>query len=102
MILQDNLIERVVSIKEALSIPYPKPLQEWIDGFKRDLHPEREIEIWEGIAERYINFIKGKHFTLAQHKEIFKFYLCATVMTKEDLEKELEGSHLLNGNFKTK
>jgi len=95
--LPGDLIERVARIKESLSIPYPKPLYEWIDGFKCDLHPEKEIEIWEWIVKHYTDFTKGKRFTLEQHKGILKFYLSSTVMTKEDLERSL-----LNGNFETK
>ena len=32
--------------------------EEWLDGFKRDLNPENEVEIWEDMATAYSKFLK--------------------------------------------
>ena len=32
-------------------------LGEWVEGFQRDLHPEHEVIIWEGIARAIVTFL---------------------------------------------
>jgi hypothetical protein len=47
------LTERIKNFMAILTEVFDKPLQEVIDGFRRDAHPEREVEVWEKIAHHY-------------------------------------------------
>ena len=45
--LPDELISRVRLIRAALLSVYPNSMEFWLDGFKRDVHPDQEIMWWE-------------------------------------------------------
>jgi hypothetical protein len=51
--LSTDQLRRVARLREVLSEAYPMTMEAWIDGFLRDLDPEREIRILEAIAAVY-------------------------------------------------
>lgn len=51
--LPPELVERIKKIQALLAEVDPTPLDKVIEDFRRDLHPEREVAIWEKIAADY-------------------------------------------------
>jgi len=51
--LSDEQIERIRAFKEILSEHDPTSLSKAIDNFRRDDHPEPQIQIWEAMAAAY-------------------------------------------------
>ena len=49
-VLPEDLFLRIKAFKEILAGVDNMTLDEVIDDFKRDAHPEREIAVWERIA----------------------------------------------------
>jgi len=57
--LPSHLLRRANELFNAFQIPDGKRFinflkqsrQEWCDGFKRDVHPDREIKVWEKILK---------------------------------------------------
>jgi hypothetical protein len=66
------------TIMEPLSEVYPKTLNQWEDGFRRDRHAEREIAIWEIIAQRYTAFVDANKLNKKQRKEVFQLMVRCT------------------------
>ncbi|WP_315725638.1 MULTISPECIES: toll/interleukin-1 receptor domain-containing protein [unclassified Bradyrhizobium] len=52
--LSSELLSRVRLIRAALLEVHPLSMEAWIDGFRRDTNPDREIAIWERIASTYL------------------------------------------------
>lgn len=67
-----NLISRIRLIRAALIKIYPHSMQFWIDGFRGDAHPSREIRIWENIASCYIEYCSMTILTEEQHNKVFE------------------------------
>lgn len=55
--LPDDLLRRIRAFKEILAEVDTTPLADVIDDFRRDVHPEREIAVWEHIANAYQLFL---------------------------------------------
>ncbi len=51
--LSDELVERIKRLYPNANEVMPMSLNKWIDGFCYDMHPEKEVEIWEAMIERY-------------------------------------------------
>lgn len=66
-----NLISRVRLIRAALLGVYPHSMQFWIDGFRGDAHPSREIRIWEHVASCYIEYCAMTRLTEEQQQKVF-------------------------------
>ena len=57
--LDAGLLARIAAIHEALHDVLPGTLAEWVDDFRRDMHPEIEVEIWEQIVANYLGPTTG-------------------------------------------
>lgn len=51
--LPDDLVKRIVSLKNIFSDVVPDPINDWIEDFRRDHNPENEVVIWEAMAKEY-------------------------------------------------
>jgi hypothetical protein len=60
-----------------------------IDDFRRDMHPENEIVIWEGIAAIYLKLTTNAKLEKDQKKEIFEALLMNSfrALTVEEFSK---------------
>lgn len=56
-VLTDDQVRRIRLIRAALWEVYPKTMEFWLDGFRRDAHPEPEIAWWEHLAACYLEFV---------------------------------------------
>jgi len=72
--LPADLERRIRLIQGALYEVLPISLDETIENFKRDVHPEREVEHWEAIAGAYLQLVHELSVDSPEaRKEIFAF-----------------------------
>jgi hypothetical protein len=74
VVLPDWFIERVKVFKATLAGVEPSALEETLRSFQRDTNRERELEIWERIAETYRVYISEdriREFETAPRREKF-------------------------------
>lgn len=71
--LPEGLIQRIEKLKDVFNEVCPRSLDEWIEGFRADMHPEREIAIWEKMAERFEQLCKKRRAgTETERRQIFR------------------------------
>jgi hypothetical protein len=58
--LSDEMVSRVRAIRAALLRVYPQTMGVWLDGFKRDMHPEKEILWWEHLSACFLEYFWTK------------------------------------------
>ena len=74
--LPEDFIRRVRAFKALLADVDESPLAEILDDFKRDAHPERELVIWERIANTYALFVSHEGIKdLPTKKEVLSVLL---------------------------
>ena len=49
--LSEVLVDRIKRLHPIVNEVIPMSLEEWIDGFNYDMHPEQEVQIWERMME---------------------------------------------------
>jgi hypothetical protein len=73
--LSDELVSRVRAIRAALLQVYPQSMELWLDGFKRDAHPEKEILWWEHLSACFLEYFWTKCQNDKQAKSAFRLLL---------------------------
>ena len=75
--LPDGLISRIRLIRASLLGAYTHSMTFWIDGFRRDAHPTKNIQVWENIGSVYREYVSMAPvmLTTEQHKAIFNYIL---------------------------
>jgi hypothetical protein len=97
--LSPELLERVQKIKVTLDEVYPKTIEFWEDGFCRDMHPDREITIWERIASVY-NWSKDFGKTLEARREIYRLVLACSSSSERHVLQVLDIKAISRGTAK--
>ena len=69
--LSPEQIARLSRLAEALDEVYPLNREEWVDGFLRDLDPEREMRILEAVAVTYQHFTSAGGMATANKKHLY-------------------------------
>ena len=59
------------------------PLEAWLDAFRKEEDPAREIAIWQKIAAIYTDFLKGRQSTLDYKREVFKLLIACSSMPRQ-------------------
>ena len=85
--LPENLMNRIRLIRASLLSGNPHTYNFWVDGFKCDLHPEREIEYWEAVSFFYLEAIQASRVDPKEYPKIFE--LIAQI-TQGGISKENE------------
>lgn len=84
-ILPFNLVCRVRLIRAALLSVYVRSMDHWIEGFRGDAHPSREIRIWEHVAACYLEYVSVTELTADQRKAVFDVFLSMSLGVSEDV-----------------
>ena len=83
-VLPDDFIERIKAFKETLGDVDGVSLEQTIDNFKRDTHPENELVIWERIASTFQIFLSHNPTTdPAIRTDIFAVLVGASMGNEE-------------------
>ena len=62
-------------IKESLKDVVSQSMEEWLDGFYRDLNPEKEIMLWGYVTKMYDKYSKKYNADEKLKNEIFSVIL---------------------------
>ncbi len=92
--LPGELLARIKAVHETFADVDGTPLEKWIDDFKRDLDPERNISIWEDMQVAYNSYCNDRELPLEKRKEVFKIVLMRSMMPDEDVLARLELEHV--------
>lgn len=86
-VLPNKLVNRIEILACVLQEQFPQSTEKWMEGFQRDAHPTREVEIWEDIATRYKRAISKGEVTVEQRESVFKALLTASLGNHTEADK---------------
>lgn len=64
------LMAEIERIKQALDDVYPMSIQEWVDGFRKDMNPEKEVAWWLHVVTVFSAQAAG--LSIEERKRIFR------------------------------
>ncbi|MDB6112991.1 MAG: hypothetical protein JWR69_4741 [Pedosphaera sp.] len=88
--LAEDQISRVQSVQKVFSEVDPSPIEKWMEDFKRDANPERELAIWEGMASAFAAYTASNSLTLGGKKEVFQVVLLRSGASDDEVLKHLD------------
>ena len=59
-------------------------MQQWVEGFQRDINPESEIAIWEAIANALKGFAETRNLDLEARRESLVLLLVRSSRDAQD------------------
>ena len=92
--LSPEQIQKIKIIHQTFSEVDESTLEQMINDFKRDLHPENEIEIWLRMANAYKGYLSKNKKNPEEKKEVFKLILSRSMMNAEEAVENSELKYL--------
>jgi hypothetical protein len=99
--LTPEQIQRLRKIHDTLNEVDPSDFDKMVEDFKRDLHPDREILIWEQIVAAYQSYCSTRRLTLPAKQDVLRILLARSDMPEEEALKGLPLSVLTVAEAKT-
>jgi len=88
-ILHDTLtskqIENISYLYDTFKEVDPKAKEKWLEDFKRDLNPDKEIETWLMMASAYNSYCEGKNIGIDTKNEVFKIVLLRSSIPENEV-----------------
>lgn len=86
--LSDEQMARIRALQEVFVELDGQTVQQWVDSFKRDVDPDRELQIWERMAKAYRAYCDGKQLSVAAKNDVYGVVLLRSMASeKEVLER---------------
>ena len=82
------LISRIENIAGMLAEVNSQPVGEWVEDFRRDQNPEKEVVVWEAMAAAYSVFTKDRSLSVKAKKEAFALLLMRSMNDERSVLNE--------------
>ena len=92
--LTEEQMARLRVLQETLEEVFPSPIEDWVDSFKREQYPERELRIWEAIAKAYVSYCSKRELNLERKKEIYEIILVRSMLSEEETLQQVDLKYL--------
>ena len=103
-IIHENLsadqIAKITHLKKVFEEVDPTPLNKWIEDFSRDHNPDREIKIWEGMAQPFESFAEKRTLSIQAKKEVYQVVLLRSGASDEETLKHMKPTELSEADIR--
>jgi len=103
--LTEEQISRVKVIATIFSFIHPenpewRDVDDWVESFTKDAHPEVEIRIWENMAKAYIKFSQSEKLNDLEKLEAYEYIQRRSQSSKKKVKSIFHRLHLSKRKFK--
>jgi hypothetical protein len=83
--LSPNQMERIRKLRNTLAEVEHSPIEKWVDNFKRDADPDKELTVWERIADGYTRHCSKKQLSIEAKKDVFRLMLLRSMASEQEV-----------------
>ena len=83
--LSPKQMERIYKLRNTLAEVEHSSIEKWIDNFKRDANPDKELAIWERIADGYKRYCSKRLLSIDAKKDVFQLLLLRSMASEKEV-----------------
>jgi hypothetical protein len=83
--LSTKQMERIYRVRDALAEVERSPVEKWVDNFKRDANPDKELAVWERIAAGYARYCSRKPLSREAKEDVFQLLLLRSMASEREV-----------------
>ncbi len=92
--LTEDQTARLRRIHETFAEVDGFTFEQRLDGFKRDMNPDHEIDVWERMAGAYERFCGTRQLSAEEKKDVYGLLLMRTMTSEEEALRRTELKNL--------
>jgi hypothetical protein len=83
--LNPNQMERIRKLRNTLAEVEHSPIEKWVDNFKQDPDPDKELTIWERIAGGYMRHCSKRRLSIEAKEDVFRLLLLRSMASEQEV-----------------
>jgi hypothetical protein len=88
--LSDEQMSRIVALQAIFVEVDGQSVEQWAGNFKRDLNPDKELDVWERIAKAYSSYCKGRSLSPVAKKDAYRVALLRSMASEEEVLRRIQ------------
>jgi hypothetical protein len=83
--LSPKQMERIYKLRDTFAEVERSPVEKWVDNFKRDANPDKELAVWERIAKGYTRYCSERLLSMEAKKDVFQLLLLRSMASEQEV-----------------
>jgi hypothetical protein len=83
--LNDEQMTRIRTLQATFAEVDGQTVEQWVDNFKRDADPDRELRVWERMARAYRAYCDERRLSPEAKKDVFRVVLLRSMAPEHDV-----------------
>ena len=83
--LSPKQMERIYKLRDTLAEVEHSSIEKWVDNFKRDANPDKELAVWERIADGYTRYCTKRLLSIEAKKDVFQLLLLRSMASEQEV-----------------
>ena len=98
--LSPKQMERIYKLRDTLAEVEHSPIEKWVDNFKQDANPDKELAIWERIADGYTRYCSKRPLSIGAKEDVFQLLLLRSMASEQEVLNHIKLKTLTVGEAK--
>lgn len=83
--LTDKQMARIRALQATFLEVDGQTVEQWVDNFKRDANPDKELQIWEHMSKAFRAYCDGKKLSPEAKKDVFSVVLLRSMSPEQEV-----------------
>jgi hypothetical protein len=83
--LSDEQMARIRTLQGTFVEVDGQTVEQWVNNFKRDADPDKELRVWERMAKAYRAYCDVRKLSPEAKKEVFRVVLLRSMASEQDV-----------------
>jgi hypothetical protein len=83
--LNPKQMERIYKLRGVLAEVERSPIEKWVENFKQDANPDKELTVWEKIADSYTRYCARKPLSREAKEDVFQLLLLRSMASEREV-----------------
>jgi hypothetical protein len=83
--LTDEQMARIRTLQATFFEVDGQTVEKWVDDFRRDQDPDRELRVWERMAKAYRDYCDGRNLSGVAKKDVYRIVLLRSMASEQEV-----------------
>jgi hypothetical protein len=78
-------MERIYKLRDTLAEVERSSIEKWVDNFNLDANPDKELAVWERIADGYTRYCSKRLLSVEAKEDVFQLLLLRSMASEQEV-----------------
>ncbi len=83
--LNEEQMARIRTLQATFVEVDGQTVEQWVDNFKRDADPDKELRVWERMSKAYRGYCVGRTLSADAKQDVYRVVLLRSMASEQDV-----------------